>query len=175
MEIPYVLLIFLTYPLEFPQICFKLWTLPWKFLHFWFTFAGGHWKFHMSSIGGGGGGRINNVLYIITSYITFTSRSIPSMTTNQPTPPPPIMQLYLLLWAVQHFNKMNKFRVGVRGGISHGWNWLGHKLQYLQSHHRRWQFCLLPHKNNLTHLSFWCKWHPGQQAVSLAWRNTLEK
>ena len=21
---------------------------------FWFTFAGGHWKFHMSSIGGGG-------------------------------------------------------------------------------------------------------------------------
>ena len=58
MEIPYVLLIFLTYPLEFPQICFKIWTLPWKFLHFWFTFAGGHWKFHMSSIGGGGCGLI---------------------------------------------------------------------------------------------------------------------
>jgi hypothetical protein len=59
MEIPYILLIFLTYPLEFPQICFKIWTLPWKFLHFWFTFAGGHWKFHMSSIGGV---RINNVI-----------------------------------------------------------------------------------------------------------------
>jgi hypothetical protein len=58
MEIPYVLHIFLTYPLEFPQICFKIWTLPWKFLHFWFTFAGGHWKFHMSSIRGGGGGLI---------------------------------------------------------------------------------------------------------------------
>jgi hypothetical protein len=58
MEIPYVLLIFLTYPLEFPQICFKIWTLTWKFLHFLFTFSGGHWKFHMSSIGGGV--RINN-------------------------------------------------------------------------------------------------------------------